>query len=79
MLLMYFVAVTLLFQLPYSGVAKLRPTWPQARASPHLALVSKMIKACDLFNQTVSLLTYCIFNDSLYQYVDDNDVYKCIK
>ena len=60
-----------LVKLINSGVAKPGPTWTLAQASPHWALASKIIKACD---QTVPLQTDCIFNESLYRYVDDNDV-----
>ena len=33
-------------RFPGSGMAKPWPTWALARASPHLALASKMIRAC---------------------------------
>ena len=62
----------------YSDVAKPGPIQALARASPHLALASKMLKAHDSFSQTVLLSTYCIFNESLHRYID-NDVYMCIK
>ena len=54
-----------------SGVAEPGPTWALTRAS---ALASKMIKAHDLFSLTIPLSTNSIFNASLHQYVDDNDV-----
>ena len=63
-----------------SGVAEPGPTWALTRALTRAsALASKMIKARDLFSLTIPLSTNSIFNALLHQYVDDNDVYKCIK